>query len=69
MMMIKYFSFGFFPASTDILKDMVAKLENPRVALVHQMPFTTDQKGLIHAIEKVGAVKIPSRYHLGKWCS
>ena len=32
---------------------MVAKLDNPRVALVHQMPFTTDQLGLAHAIEKV----------------
>jgi hypothetical protein len=32
---------------------MVAKLENNAVALVHQMPFTTDQEGFAHAVEKV----------------
>lgn len=40
-------------ASTDILLDMVAKIQNPKCALVHQMPFTTDQKGLAAAVEKV----------------
>lgn len=41
------------PATTDIVMDMVAKMHDPRVALVHQMPFTTDQKGLAAAVEKV----------------
>jgi len=40
-------------ASTDILLDMVSKLDNPDVALVHQMPFTTDHSGFAHAVEKV----------------
>lgn len=51
-------------ANADILKDMVAKLDNPRVALVHQMPFTTDQLGLAHAIEKVYFGCGAARYHL-----
>lgn len=42
-------------ANTEILEDMVAKLQNPRVALVHQMPFTTDQSGLAAAVEKVSS--------------
>jgi len=40
-------------ASTDILLDMVSKLDNPEVALVHQMPYTTDHAGFAHAVEKV----------------
>jgi len=40
-------------ASTEILVDMVSKLNDPKVALVHQMPFTTDQEGLAAAVEKV----------------
>lgn len=48
----------FFIASTDILLDMVGKLHNPKVALVHQMPFTTDQPGLAAAVEKVGTVTV-----------
>ena len=40
-------------ASTDILLDMVSKLDSPDVALVHQMPFTTDHPGFAHAVEKV----------------
>lgn len=33
---------------------MVAKmLQNPKVAIVHQVPFTTDQKGLAASVEKV----------------
>ena len=44
----------FFPASTEILMDMVAKIQkNPKVALVHQMPFTVDVKGVAGAVEKV----------------
>jgi len=40
-------------ANTYILLDMVSKLDNPDVALVHQMPFTTDHSGFAHAVEKV----------------
>lgn len=39
--------------NTNMLLDMVVKLNDPKVALVHQMPFTTDQRGLAAAIEKV----------------
>ena len=42
-----------FAASTEILMDMVGRLHDPRVALVHQMPFTTDQPGIAAAVEKV----------------
>ncbi len=42
-----------FAASTDILLDMVAKMQNPKIAIVHQMPFITDQTGLAAAVEKV----------------
>jgi len=42
-----------FVASTDILMDMVSKLDNPDVALVYQMPYTTDHAGFAHAVEKV----------------
>ena len=42
-----------FSASTEILLDMVGRLNHPRVALVHQMPYTTDQAGLAAAVEKV----------------
>ena len=39
--------------STDVLIDMVGKINSPEVALVHQIPFTSDQKGLAAAVEKV----------------
>ena len=42
-----------FAASTEILLDMVGRLNSPKVALVHQMPYTTDQAGLAAAVEKV----------------
>ena len=41
-------------ANTEILLDMVGKLQSESVALVHQIPFTTDQKDLAHIVEKVG---------------
>ena len=40
-------------ATTEMLVDMVGKLSDPRVALVHQMPFVADQRGLPSAVEKV----------------
>ena len=43
---------------------MVAKLQNPKIALVHQMPFTTDQKGLAAAVEKVYFGASVARYYL-----
>ncbi|ESN97475.1 hypothetical protein HELRODRAFT_85342, partial [Helobdella robusta] len=42
-------------ASTEILLDMVSKIQAPNVALVHQIPFTRDQQNsFAHAVEKVG---------------
>jgi len=52
-------------ASTDILLDMVSKLDNPDVALVHQMPFTTDHLGFAHAVEKVRVSTGRSEFRLG----
>ena len=43
---------------------MVGKLQNPKVALVHQMPFTTDQKGLAATVEKVGSILLNLVYGL-----
>ena len=40
-------------ASSEIILDMVCKLQKPNVALCHQMPFTTDQKGFAQTMEKV----------------
>lgn len=51
-------------ASTDIILDMVAKIQNPRVALVHQIPFVTDQKGFVAAVEKVYFGASAARYYL-----
>lgn len=45
-------------ASTEILLDMISKLSSHKVALVHQMPFTTDQEGLAAAIEKVDCLNV-----------
>jgi ceramide glucosyltransferase len=51
-------------ASTDILLDMVAKLQNPNVALVHQIPFTTDQKGFAHTVEKIYFGSNAAKFHM-----
>ncbi|XP_067666851.1 ceramide glucosyltransferase-like isoform X1 [Haliotis asinina] len=40
-------------ASTDIIMDMVCKLQKPNVGLVHQMPFTLDHRGFGSCIEKI----------------
>lgn len=37
---------------------MISKLNSHKVALVHQMPFTTDQEGLAAAIEKVDRLNL-----------
>ena len=48
------FIIGDFSASTDVLMDMVGKMQYARVTMVHQMPYTTDQSvGLAAAVEKV----------------
>ncbi|KAK2162076.1 hypothetical protein LSH36_104g00036 [Paralvinella palmiformis] len=39
-------------ANTDMLLDMVGKLQLPNVALVHQLPFTVDNLGFCAAVEK-----------------
>ena len=43
----------FSSASTEIILDLVNKLQPPNVALVHQMPFVCDRKGFAATIEKV----------------
>ncbi|KAM7534500.1 hypothetical protein Aperf_G00000118543 [Anoplocephala perfoliata] len=48
-----WFSSSRIKVSTDIMIDLVRKLENPNVALVHQIPFICDQRGFMNAIEKV----------------
>uniref|UniRef100_A0A5K3ENC9 ceramide glucosyltransferase n=1 Tax=Mesocestoides corti TaxID=53468 RepID=A0A5K3ENC9_MESCO len=39
--------------NTDIMVEMVLKSEDPSVALVHQLPFCTDQWSFINAVEKI----------------
>ena len=41
--------------STEIVEDMVVKLQQPNVALVHQMPFSLQASGMASAIEKVSS--------------
>ncbi|KAH3857976.1 ceramide glucosyltransferase-like [Dreissena polymorpha] len=50
--------------STDIIVDMVCKLQKPNVALCHQMPFTTDQKGFAQSLEKTYFGGAFARYYL-----
>ena len=40
-------------ASTEILLDMVTRMSDHKMGLVHQLPFTTDQSGFAAAVEKV----------------
>ena len=40
-------------ASTEILLDMVTRMNDQKMGLVHQLPFTTDQSGFAAAVEKV----------------
>ena len=47
-------------ASTEIVEDMVVKLQQPNVALVHQMPFALQANGMASAIEKVSVANICS---------
>ncbi|XP_060601487.1 ceramide glucosyltransferase-like isoform X1 [Ruditapes philippinarum] len=51
-------------ANTQILLDMVCKLQKPNVALCHQMPFTTDHKGFAQALEKTYFGGAFARYYL-----
>ncbi|KAM7540862.1 hypothetical protein Aperf_G00000026436 [Anoplocephala perfoliata] len=48
-----WFSSSRIKVSTDIMIDLVRKLEDPNVALVHQIPFVCDQRGFMNAIEKI----------------
>ncbi|WAR00534.1 CEGT-like protein [Mya arenaria] len=50
--------------STDIMMDMACKLQKPNVALCHQMPFTTDQKGFAQTLEKTYFGGAFARYYL-----
>ena len=40
-------------ATTEILLDMVTRMSDHKMGLVHQLPFTTDQLGFAAAVEKV----------------
>lgn len=51
-------------ANTEILVDMISKLQQPNTALVHQIPFTTDQPGFTHAVEKVYFGSSVARFNL-----
>lgn len=51
-------------ASTEIILDLVCKLQKPNVALCHQMPFMTDQKGFAQSMEKVYFGGAFARYYL-----
>ncbi|XP_053405294.1 ceramide glucosyltransferase-like isoform X2 [Mercenaria mercenaria] len=51
-------------ANTQILMDMVCKLQKPNVALCHQMPFTTDHKGFAQSLEKTYFGGAFARYYL-----
>lgn len=51
-------------ASTEIMLDLVCKLQKPNVALCHQMPFTMDQKGFAQTMEKVYFGGGFARYYL-----
>lgn len=50
--------------STDIIEDMVVKLQQPNVAVVHQMPFFTQSTGLANAVEKIYFGCAFARYYI-----
>lgn len=51
-------------ASTEIVEDMVVKLQQPNVALVHQMPFFIQSTGLASTIEKMYFGCALARYYI-----
>ncbi|KAL5004034.1 hypothetical protein ScPMuIL_017490 [Solemya velum] len=51
--------------STDILMDMVLKLQQPNVALCHQMPFVTNRNTFANTIEKLHFGGALARYYIG----
>ncbi|PVD19980.1 hypothetical protein C0Q70_20474 [Pomacea canaliculata] len=51
-------------ASTEILQDMVVKLQQPNVALVHQMPFYIHTSNFASIVEKVYFGCALARYYL-----
>jgi len=56
----------FFVASTEILLDMVTRMNDHKMGLVHQLPFTTDQSGFAAAVEKVLYVTVCIRMFVMK---
>lgn len=50
-------------ASTDIIIDLSLKLQKPKVALVHQMPFYTDLPGFAGSIDKIQFGCVIGRYY------
>ncbi|KAK3595171.1 hypothetical protein CHS0354_002770 [Potamilus streckersoni] len=52
-------------SNTDIILDMICKLQKPNVAVCHQMPFYLDQKGFAATVEKIYFGGAMARYYLG----
>ncbi|XP_055873954.1 ceramide glucosyltransferase-like [Biomphalaria glabrata] len=51
-------------ASDVILNDMTSKLQKPNVALVHQIPFTTDSPGFGSTVEKIYFGSAMARFYI-----
>ncbi|XP_074650455.1 ceramide glucosyltransferase-like [Tubulanus polymorphus] len=51
-------------ATQNSLQDMVIKIRNPNVAIVHQIPFTSDQKGVANTVEKLSFGGSLARYYI-----
>ncbi|XP_050403093.1 ceramide glucosyltransferase [Patella vulgata] len=50
--------------STEVILDLVSKLQKPDVGLVHQIPFVTDESGFGAAIEKIYFGSAMARYYI-----
>ncbi|XP_070210843.1 ceramide glucosyltransferase-like isoform X2 [Littorina saxatilis] len=50
--------------STEIIQDIVVKLQQPNVALVHQMPFSVQANNLASSIEKIYFGCALARYYI-----
>ncbi|CAG5133191.1 unnamed protein product [Candidula unifasciata] len=51
-------------ASSEILFDMASKLQKSNVALVHQVPFTSDNPGFASAVEKIYFGAAMNRFYI-----
>ncbi|XP_059151333.1 ceramide glucosyltransferase-like [Physella acuta] len=51
-------------ASNEIIFDMASKLQKSNVALVHQIPFTTDSPGFVSSVEKIYFGSAMTRFYI-----